>query len=493
MNLVRQVWAAVPALVAGLLLAWVLGLGVGNWKRGWKSPTTAVEAEWCDEHRVPEAVCVECRHDLAPHRPRRGWCEEHGTAECPLCDPTVAELATTAAVSADDRSRLSRARAVMSVDENSRSCKLGERRIQLGDEGDLRLLKIATAVVERRPVVDSIFATGEVVVEPTHHVALSARVAGNLVWVRAAVGQKVEAGETLALVESPQVAQARAEYAQAEAKLTQASERQAQARRAIEALRSPATTTSVTLRATTAETESARVSMAAARRACALLGIDPDEAAGMSQKPIPSRNVAPVRTPIAGVITEVRATPGEAVEAGKPLITVVDPAQTVIRLTVAADLAPRLRIGQAVRFQPTGSETPVTGSIRWIAPALDPVTHTVIARVALDPSAARPAPHSFGRAEIILREESDAITVPSSAIHHEGCCTIVFTRDRDYQQGGSKLLFHVRKVRVGTREDGYVEILAGLLPGEVVATDGSGQFRSELLKSGIGQGCACGH
>ena len=52
-------------------------------------------------------------------------------------------------------------------------------------------------------------------------------------------------------------------------------------------------------------------------------------------------------------------------------------------------------------------------------------------------------------------------------------------------------MFHVRTVRLGAKDDKQTEIVAGLLPGEVVATRGSSLLRAELLKDNLGEGCAC--
>ena len=78
--------------------------------------------------------------------------------------------------------------------------------------------------------------------------------------------------------------------------------------------------------------------------------------------------------------------------------------------------------------------------------------------------------------------------VPTSAVHWDGCCHIVFVRDKSYSK-----VVHVRKVRLGaTDQPGLAgpvtEIAAGLLPGEWVAVTNSGVFRSELLKNDLGEG-----
>jgi cobalt-zinc-cadmium efflux system membrane fusion protein len=90
--------------------------------------------------------------------------------------------------------------------------------------------------------------------------------------------------------------------------------------------------------------------------------------------------------------------------------------------------------------------------------------------------------------------------VPDEAIHWEGCCHVVFVRDKGYFDGkGSPKVFHVRTVRLGTGRrpgglgmENYTEIVAGVSPGEIVAAKGSDVLRAELLKNGLGEGCCAG-
>ena len=96
--------------------------------------------------------------------------------------------------------------------------------------------------------------------------------------------------------------------------------------------------------------------------------------------------------------------------------------------------------------------------------------------------------NTFGTAEVILRDEPEAVIVPAGAVHWEGCCHIVFVRDK-----ANTKVVHVRKVRLGATDQESItgpvtEIAAGLLPGEWVAVTNSGVFRSELLKNNLGAG-----
>jgi len=51
--------------------------------------------------------------------------------------------------------------------------------------------------------------------------------------------------------------------------------------------------------------------------------------------------------------------------------------------------------------------------------------------------------------------------------------------------------FHVRSVRPGVKEGATTEIIAGLMPGEVIASKNSVVLEAQLLKEQLGAGCAC--
>jgi len=100
---------------------------------------------------------------------------------------------------------------------------------------------------------------------------------------------------------------------------------------------------------------------------------------------------------------------------------------------------------------------------------------------------------AFGTAFVVLREEKDAVVVPSVAVHWEGCCNVVFVADRGFDRPNGFAVFHVRKVRPGTTDvtpagAPVTEVIAGVLPGARVATDNSGVLRAEMLRNNLGAG-----
>ena len=62
----------------------------------------------------------------------------------------------------------------------------------------------------------------------------------------------------------------------------------------------------------------------------------------------------------------------------------------------------------------------------------------------------------------------------------------MFVRDKDFAT--KYQVFHTRKVRLGVKDDKNTEIIAGVLPGEWVATKNSGVLRGEMLKNNLGAG-----
>jgi cobalt-zinc-cadmium efflux system membrane fusion protein len=103
-------------------------------------------------------------------------------------------------------------------------------------------------------------------------------------------------------------------------------------------------------------------------------------------------------------------------------------------------------------------------------------------RAEVDNPEGRLRAHTFGSARIVTRRDEKAIALPDEAIQWEGCCSIVFVRLTDE-------IFQTRKVRLGTRNRGYTEVLVGVLPGEVIVTTGSHVLKSDILKSKLGAGC----
>jgi cobalt-zinc-cadmium efflux system membrane fusion protein len=488
----------------------------------WKAPKAsalrgeakAAEDDWCKEHGVPESVCVECRPDLLPRGRTFKWCLEHGVPECPLCHPELSQLTSLPGMTDADRDRAARSLGFALRAENDDRCKKHLRRLQLSSDDIAARLGLGFAPVVRGRVEEVITAPGEITYDPTRVARVGARAAGTVWRVERQVGEKVRRGDVLALIDSAEVGKAKAEFQMALVQLEL--KRETLARLEPMAGR---TVPGKDVQAAEAAVEEAEVRLLAAEQALANLGlpIRADGMRGLSPADLARRmqflglpdplakqlvglttssNLLPVTAPLGGEVVARSATKDEAADPTRPLFVVADTSRVWLTLRVRSEDVGRVKPGLAVRFRHTGHTGPVgwdPGTVVWVSPAADEKTRTVPVRVDLPNPSDRHHANTFGTGEVVLRDERDALVVPSAALHWEGCCHVVFVRDRDYEKPGALKVVHVRKVRPGAKDvptpaGPVTEVAVGLLPGEWVATTNSGIFRSELLKNDLGAG-----
>jgi cobalt-zinc-cadmium efflux system membrane fusion protein len=507
--------AALIGLVHGLptvaVLAALAGLAWWGHRSGWALPSFATPAgakdDWCDEHGVPESDCVECNAGLLPRGKDHGWCRDHGVHNCPLEHPEVAQLRGEPRVTPDDLERARRALAVMPRPENGSRCKLYNRRLQFASDEAAGRAGLDVKAVDRAPLVEAVTANGEVAYDPTRLARLSSRAPGSAWWVPKQVGDEVKRGEVVALVDAAEVGKAKAEFLQAVVQLDLRRDFAAASKRAYDrgALPEPdyraaeASHREAEVRAQAAEQALLNLGLPVraedfrglaadeARRRVQFLGL-PQLIADKFDPKTTTASLLPVVSPIDGVVVAREVVAGEIVDTAKVLLVVADPRQMWLTLGVRQEDVKRVKLGQAVRFRPDGDEEDAAGTVRWVSTAVDDKTRTVKVRATLANDHGRLRAGTFGRGQVVLRDEPGAIVVPSEAVHWEGDCFVVFVRDRNYLAAGAPKVFHVRTVRLGVRAVDTTEVIAGVLPGEFVATRGSGGLLSELRKDNLGEG-----
>jgi cobalt-zinc-cadmium efflux system membrane fusion protein len=513
--ILRWLGHRIPTL---LVLASLVGLVIYGHHSDWKLPKfsqlagTGVEErdDWCEEHAVPESQCVICNQTLLPQGTDFGWCKEHGIHNCPLEHPEVAQTKKTPIATEVDRQRAVRALALTDRPENNSVCKNYRRRIQFASIEAVRKAGVDVQLVDRQPISEAERANGEITYDEVHFASLSSRMPGTVWRVEKNIGDRVQAGEVLAWVDAVEVGRAKTELLQA---LAQEALQQAAVRR-LDSLTN--VVAGRQLQEAQARLVQAQAQVLSAQQTLANLGlpVNVDGLRGLSQEERVDRlrwlggprssapslnhdeataNLLPLRAPMDGVVVTRQVVAGEVVDTSRMLFQIADTGRMWLTLNVPLEKASLIHRGQSVRFRPDGSREEVVGSLTWISTAADPQTRMVKVRAELPNPDELLRNGTFGAGEIRLREEADAIVVPNEAVHWEGCCHVVFVRDKGYfDKPNSPKVFHVRTVRLGTKNEKHTEILAGVLPGEVVATKGSDVLRAELLKNNLGEGCTCG-
>ncbi len=199
-----------------------------------------------------------------------------------------------------------------------------------------------------------------------------------------------------------------------------------------------------------------------------------------------ARRTVTLYSPVSGVVTEKKVVVGQAVQAGMELYTLADLSEIWVDVQVRETEAANVRAGTGadVEFATYPGRT-YKGRVSFIYPTITEQTRSVRARVSVANSEGQLRPGMYATVRLSSPTRS-ALTVPRAAVVQTGERAVVFV---DQGKGALRPL----DVETGASAGDYVEILAGLEPGQRVVT--SAQFLldsesnlAEVMKSMIGMG-----
>ncbi len=295
---------------------------------------------------------------------------------------------------------------------------------------------------------------------------------GRIIALFAEVGDDVKKGQTLFTIDSPDLLQAESTLIAAAGVLELDSKN-------LDRLRELYTTRAVSqhdVEQATSDQQTAEGNLRAARDAVRIFGkTDADIDRIVADRSADPTLVVP--SPIDGRITARSAAPGLFVQPGNPPApyTVADIDTMWMLANVAEDDSPAFRLGQAVQVKLDAFPGRVfDGKITTVGATVDPNTRRVLVRSEIKDPRHELRSGMFANFTIGVGAPVRSPAVPLDGVVREGdgTQTIWVTADRRR--------FTRRTVKIGEARDGYRQILQGVQPGELVATDGA-IFLSNML------------
>ncbi len=184
-----------------------------------------------------------------------------------------------------------------------------------------------------------------------------------------------------------------------------------------------------------------------------------------------------VNAPIAGIIDARNINLGQAVEPNTVLFHISNRDKLLVVAQVYEEDLGKVKVGQEVNVRVLSyPKQTFPGLVTLIEPNLDPLTRTVNVRITLDNKERLLKPGMFVRANVILTHNKAALTVPNAALLQADNQQFVFV-----QNGGT---YKRVDVKVGAVEDDYSEIIGGLVPGDLVVTQGNRELYTLWLSGG---------
>ena len=353
----------------------------------------------------------------------------------------------------------------------------GERAVTL-DPGTAARAGVEVAVAGPGAIAIRRELPGEVRPNGDRLAHVAPRVGGIAREVHASLGDRVEAGQLLAVLESRELAEARAAWLAARARVELARKTFAREDR----LRARGVTAEQDwLDARTALAE-AEIELRAARQGLLALGVPATELTRLPS--LPEANLATLRlvSPLPGEVIDRHVTVGEAVAALVPVFTVADLSTVWIDLSVyPRDLA-HVVPGAPVELTGPGGRPRATGRIAFVSPLLGEETRTALARVILPNPGGEWRPGTFVTGRVTVEDAEVPVRVPLAALVHpeEGETALFVAED------GNR--FVLREVTLGRRDARWAEVTAGIAPGERYVARGGFALFAELGKDAFGDG-----
>lgn len=187
-----------------------------------------------------------------------------------------------------------------------------------------------------------------------------------------------------------------------------------------------------------------------------------------------SLTIYQLTAPLAGTIIDRQVALGEHIGEQKPAFTVADLSSVWIDFSVYRRDLSRVRVGDTVLIDAEDGGPKIEAKLSYISPVGNSDTQSALARAVVDNKDLRLRPGLFVSGRVLLAAKPVGIAIKSNALQTVENKTVVFVR------AGEK--FEAREVELGDRDPEHVEILFGLIEGDIYAAKNSFVIKAELAK-----------
>ncbi len=351
--------------------------------------------------------------------------------------------------------------------------------VTLDAAGQTRL-GLAFGPVETRRIVLPVRTPGTVAFDERRVTHLKPRAAGRVLSLAVQPGDAVRAGQTLATLDAAGLLEARNGLAEAQASLAEA-----QATEAVAALNLTRGQDLMKVSGVAqAEVDRRRVDLAKAQAATASararVGLYTAQVARLAPEPGASPETSAIVSPIDGVVTSAALSLGQVVDTGSDAFTVADPRRILVLANLYGRDIDAVKAGDPATVTAPVPDRPVfEGRVRSVNAAIDPASNTAPARIEIANPDGRLRANMFVSVEIAADLDRSGTTMPAAALQLTEDGPVAFVRTGEDR-------FEKRALTLGVQRADWVEVTAGLSPGETVATAGSFGLKAILLRALLG-------
>jgi RND family efflux transporter MFP subunit len=350
----------------------------------------------------------------------------------------------------------------------------------------------AVARVERRTLDNTLTIAGEF--KPFQDVDVHAKVAGYIRTIYVDVGDRVKEGQTLAILEIPELA---AQLAGADAAVRRSEEEIRRAQSDVERAQSTyaaAHSACVRLKQAAearvglvaqqeiddaqakdleaeAQVSSAKAALSAAQQQLQVAQATQKQFAALS-------DYSRITAPFAGVITNRFADTGALIQAGTssstqamPVVRLAQTSKLRLVLPIPESVSAQIHLGDPVKVHVQALNRDIQGTVSRFADSLDVQTRTMETEIDFDNRNNSLIPGMYAETRLDLVERKNVLAVPLEAVARNGDeATVLVLNGQD--------IIEERQIHLGVEDEKRVEVVSGLNEGDRVIIGNRSQFRS---------------
>lgn len=300
--------------------------------------------------------------------------------------------------------------------------------------------------------------------------------------VRKSLGDTVEAGEVMAVIDSRELAEAQAAFLAARQRWELAA---GAFKREEDLWKKKISAEQEYLDARQALAE-AKIEMRTAEQSLYVLGLSEEVVSKLSEQyegTVLTRYT--ITAPIAGTVISRHITLGEKVHEDTDVFMVADLSTVWVDLNVPQKDLASIKKGQNVIISAGHGIPDLKCSVVYVSPVIDEQKRTGLARVEIDNRSGDWRPGLFVTAHLTIDEINVPLAVPRTAIQTLDNETVVFVQTSEGPVP--------RPVVTGRSDKMYVEIVSGITVGERYVTKGAFELKAKIITSNLDPHAGHGH
>ncbi len=340
---------------------------------------------------------------------------------------------------------------------------------------------LETAIAGAGTIHTTVKAYGQLKLNRDKVVFLSPPISGIVSRINADLGDEISVNSTLAIVESRELAELRAEYLAAGTTEDMAEKTFIRENE----LWQNKLNSQADILASEEALANARINKQLTEHKLLALGYSESELEILKQ----TKSVLPayeLKSPISGTLIEKNCNIGELVkEENNPVFVIADLKTLWADIYLPANISAKIHIGQEVTIEPEAGGQAITAKIFYISPIFNNENQTVFARALVNNESGKYRANDFLAADITVDEQRKPVVIAREAVQTMGDGKYVFVASHEG--------FEMIRVTLGISGPDTVEITSGLTAGEEYVTHGAFALKSKILTATLDSHAGHGH